>query len=131
SSSGMKSARRPGSKARVVRSLRSSSARNDCNLIAMRLKIAVAGVAVASLVLFGHAGAQSAGGRLFYLDIGSGGRVLSANTDGSGVVVLSKSRAAGPDGIVVDPGGKHLFWTTMGAVSANDGTIERAGLDGA
>jgi hypothetical protein len=72
----------------------------------------------------------SPSGRLFYLDIGHGGRVLSANTDGSDVTVLSASRAIGPDGIVADVAGGRLYWTTMGAVSANDGTIERADLDG-
>src|SRR6476620_34907 len=68
--------------------------------------------------------------RLFYLDIGSGGRVLSANDDGTDVKVVSKSRASGPDGIAIDPSGTRLYWTTMGAVNANDGTIERADLDG-
>ena len=69
-------------------------------------------------------------GRLFYLDINHGGRVLSANPDGSDVTVVSASRAAGPDGIVVDTAGRHLYWTTMGAVSADDGTVERVDLDG-
>jgi hypothetical protein len=69
-------------------------------------------------------------GRLFYLDINHGGRVLSANPDGSDVTVVSASRAAGPDGIVVDTAGRHLYWTTMGAVSADDGTVERVDPDG-
>jgi hypothetical protein len=84
------------------------------------------------LVAMGFAAAQSPApaGRIFYLDIASGGRVLSANADGSDVQVISKSRASGPDGIVIDPAGKHIYWTTMGAVSVNDGTIERTDLDG-
>jgi hypothetical protein len=75
-------------------------------------------------------GSASPSGRLFYLDIGHGGRVLTAKADGSDVTVLSASRASGPDGIVADIAGGHLYWTTMGAVNADDGTIERADLDG-
>src|SRR6185312_2394502 len=36
----------------------------------------------------------------------------------------------GPDGIVVDTAGKHIYWTNMGNPSANDGTIERSDLNG-
>jgi DNA-binding beta-propeller fold protein YncE len=68
--------------------------------------------------------------RLFFLDLGSGGRVVSANDDGTDVKVVSRSRATGPDGIAMDPSGTRLYWTTMGSVNANDGTIERADLDG-
>jgi len=74
--------------------------------------------------------AQSAHVRLYYLDIGSGGRVLSANDDGSDVTIVSKSRASGPDGIAIDPSGAYLYWTTMGGVNADDGTIERSDRDG-
>ena len=70
-------------------------------------------------------------GRIFFLDLGAGGRVLSANTDGSDVQVVVKSQGSGPDGIAVDPASRRIYWTTMGAVNANDGTIERADLDGA
>ena len=66
--------------------------------------------------------------RIFYL--ASGGRVVSANPDGSDVTVVAKSRASGPDGIAVDVAAGHIYWTTMGAVGANDGTIERVDLDG-
>ena len=69
--------------------------------------------------------------RIFYVDIGGGGRVLSANPDGTGVNVISTSRAAGPDGIAVDAVAKQIYWTNMGAVSRDDGTIERSDLDGA
>lgn len=68
--------------------------------------------------------------RIYYLDIAHGGRVLSAAPDGSNVTVVSPSRASGPDGIAIGPGGGHVYWTTMGAVSADDGTIERADVDG-
>jgi hypothetical protein len=70
-------------------------------------------------------------GRLFFLDISHGGRVLSSDADGHDVTVVGASRASGPDGIVVDPAAGHLYWTTMGAVSVDDGTVERSDLDGA
>jgi hypothetical protein len=76
-------------------------------------------------------------GRIYFLDIGHGGRVLSAAPDGSDVQQISGSRASGPDGIVVDQHFVHdghitgrLYWTTMGRVNDNDGTIESADLDG-
>jgi DNA-binding beta-propeller fold protein YncE len=71
-------------------------------------------------------------GRIFYLSIGGqgGGRVLSANDDGSDLKVILGGRNAGPDGIVVDTATKIVYWTNMGNVSANDGTIERSDLDG-
>ena len=71
-------------------------------------------------------------GRLFYLTIGGpgGGRVLSANDDGTDLKVILGGRNAGPDGIVVDLTTRKIYWTNMGNVSANDGTIERSDLDG-
>jgi hypothetical protein len=71
-------------------------------------------------------------GRVFYLSIGGqgGGRVLSANDDGSDLKVVLGGRNTGPDGIVVDTAWKKIYWTNMGNVSANDGTIERSDLDG-
>jgi DNA-binding beta-propeller fold protein YncE len=95
----------------------------------MRQRIAIASTACL-LALASVSARQASTGRIFYLDIGGGGRVLSANADGSDVQIVSKSRASGPDGIVVDPVGKHIYWTTMGAVSKDDGTIERVDLDG-
>ena len=36
-----------------------------------------------------------------------------------------------PDGIVVDVGAGHIYWTNMGSSpTANDGSIERADIDG-
>jgi sugar lactone lactonase YvrE len=67
--------------------------------------------------------------RLFFLDI-KGGRVVSANPDGSDVNVLLAGHRTGPDGIVVDVGAGHIFWTNMGKPMANDGSIERLDLDG-
>jgi hypothetical protein len=35
-----------------------------------------------------------------------------------------------PDGIVVDVGAGHIYWTDMGVPNLNDGSIERADVDG-
>jgi hypothetical protein len=68
-------------------------------------------------------------GRLFFLSASSG-QIFSANPDGSDLkVILSEGRRI-PDGIVVDTDAGHLYWTNMGNPSANDGSIERADLDG-
>jgi hypothetical protein len=68
-------------------------------------------------------------GRLFFLDLGAG-RVLSANPDGSGLKTIVSEGRKLPDGIVVDVAAGHLYWTNMGNPSANDGSIDRADLDG-
>ncbi len=70
-------------------------------------------------------------GRLFFLDA-SGGRVVSVNPDGSDITVLVTGLSGRtPDGIVVDVEAGHIYWTEMGIPNANDGSIERADLDGA
>jgi hypothetical protein len=67
-------------------------------------------------------------GRLFFLEA-SGGRIHSVNADGSdGKVIVTGGRI--PDGIVVDVEAGHIYWTNMGVPSKNDGSIERADLDG-
>jgi len=66
--------------------------------------------------------------RLFVLDL-SGGRIFSINADGSDKkVIVTECRH--PDGIVVDVEAGHIYWTDMGIPSLNDGSIERADLDG-
>jgi sugar lactone lactonase YvrE len=67
--------------------------------------------------------------RLFVLEL-SGGRIQSMNPDGSDRrVIVTNCRL--PDGIAVDVEGGHIYWTNMGSTpSANDGSIERADLDG-
>ena len=68
-------------------------------------------------------------GRLFLLDL-SGGRVLSMDPDGSRPQVIAAD-CPHPDGVVVDVAAGHVYWTNMGAVaSRNDGSIERADIDG-
>jgi DNA-binding beta-propeller fold protein YncE len=67
-------------------------------------------------------------GRLFLLDL-SDDRVVSLNSDGSDrKVIVTECRL--PDGIVVDVAAGHIYWTNMGNPKANDGSIERADLDG-
>jgi hypothetical protein len=68
-------------------------------------------------------------GRLFFLDLG-GGRVLSANPDGSDLkTIISEGRKL-PDGLVVDAIAGHMYWTNMGNPKKNDGSILRSDLDG-
>lgn len=68
-------------------------------------------------------------GRLFFLDLG-GGRVLSANPDGSDLKTIVTEGRRLPDGIVVDVSAGYMYWTNMGNLKANDGSIERSDLDG-
>jgi DNA-binding beta-propeller fold protein YncE len=71
---------------------------------------------------------KAATGRLFFLEA-SGGGIHSANADGSDrKVIVSGARI--PDGVVVDLEAGHIYWTNMGVPSQNDGSIERADLDG-
>jgi Low-density lipoprotein receptor repeat class B len=67
--------------------------------------------------------------RLFFLDVRAG-RVVSANADGSDVRTLVTGLRGTPDGIVVDPAASFMYWTHMGAASADDGYLQRARLDG-
>ena len=66
--------------------------------------------------------------RLFVLDLAEG-RIFSVNPDGSDKkFVVTGCRM--PDGVVVDVEAGHLYWTSMGVLSQNDGSIERSDLDG-
>ena len=67
--------------------------------------------------------------RVFFLDV-SGGRIESLNPDGSDRRVILDGLKRIPDGIEVDAEAGHVYWTNMGNPSANDGSIERANLDG-
>jgi 3-hydroxyacyl-CoA dehydrogenase len=67
--------------------------------------------------------------RVFFLDV-SGGRIESINPDGSDRRVILDGLHRIPDGIEVDAEAGHIYWTNMGNPSANDGSIERADLDG-
>lgn len=74
------------------------------------------------------AGVAATTGRLFVLDL-SGGQVLAMNADGSGREVIVKD-CRHPDGVAVDAAAGHVYWTNMGVPDRNDGSIERADLDG-
>jgi 3-hydroxyacyl-CoA dehydrogenase len=67
--------------------------------------------------------------RVFFLDV-SGGRIESLNPDGSDRRVVLDGLKRIPDGIAVDAAAGHIYWTNMGNPKANDGSIERADLDG-
>jgi len=68
-------------------------------------------------------------GRLFVLELNAG-RIHSMNADGSDRKVIVTGCEL-PDGIAVDAAAGHIYWTNMGSSPAmNDGSIERADLDG-
>ncbi len=67
--------------------------------------------------------------RLFFLDL-SEGRVMSCNPDGSDLRTLVSQAGHMPDGVVVDENSGHIYWTNMGTLGVNDGSIVRADLDG-
>ncbi len=73
--------------------------------------------------------AKATTARLFFLSASSG-QVFSANPDGSDLKIIVSEGRRLPDGIVVDAGAGYLYWTNMGNPNANDGSIERANLDG-
>jgi DNA-binding beta-propeller fold protein YncE len=68
-------------------------------------------------------------GRIFFLDLG-GGRVLSANPDGSDLRTIVVEDRKFPDGLVADIAAGHLYWTNMGNFKENNGSILRSDLDG-
>jgi hypothetical protein len=68
-------------------------------------------------------------GRLFFLDLAAG-RVMSANPDGSGLELIAEVGRTLPDGLTVDAAAGHLYWTNMGSLKSNDGSIQRSDLDG-
>jgi hypothetical protein len=74
------------------------------------------------------AGASAVVPRLFVLELNAG-RIHSMNTDGSDrKTIVTECHL--PDGIVVDAETGHIYWTNMGIPNLNDGSIERADLDG-
>jgi hypothetical protein len=67
--------------------------------------------------------------RLFLLEL-SAGCIHSMRPDGSDrKIVVADCHL--PDGVAIDVEAGHVYWTNMGlSVAANDGSIERADLDG-
>src|ERR1700692_3883142 len=72
--------------------------------------------------------AKTAVGRLFVLQL-SGDRIHSMDLDGSDRKTIVTDCHL-PDGIVVDAKAGHIYWTNMGVPNLDDGSIERADLDG-
>jgi hypothetical protein len=76
----------------------------------------------------GQSSANAAIGRLFVLELNAG-RIHTMNTDGSDQkTIVTDCRNC--DGIVVHTEAGHIYWTNMGVPNLNDGSIERADLDG-
>jgi hypothetical protein len=73
-------------------------------------------------------GGKGPAGRLFVLEL-SGDRIHSMNVDGSDRKTIVTDCHL-PDGIVVDGNAGHIYWTNMGVPNLDDGSIERADLDG-
>jgi hypothetical protein len=72
---------------------------------------------------------KAVAGRLFVLEV-SANRIHTMNTDGSDRKVLVADCHL-PDGIAIDVEAGHIYWTNMGSSpSINDGSIERADIDG-
>jgi sugar lactone lactonase YvrE len=71
---------------------------------------------------------RSSSGRLFVLDL-SGSRIFSLNPDGSNAKTLVTGCRL-PDGLAVDMAAGFIYWSNMGVPYKNDGSIERADLDG-
>ncbi len=101
------------------------------------LPIAAAMTLVAGVAILLHAGddapATTSGvavtARIYFLDL-RGHRLVSANPDGSDLKVLVENLKDGPDGVAIDVPSKHIFWTNMGRPSVDDGSVQRADLDG-
>ena len=66
--------------------------------------------------------------RLFVLEINAG-KIHVMKTDGSDRETIVTGCNL-PDGIVVDVEAGHIYWTNMGIPSLDDGSIERADVDG-
>lgn len=67
--------------------------------------------------------------RIFFLDLRAG-KVMSATPDGENHTVLVDGLKGQPDGVAVDVDAGHIYWTNMGDYAADDGSIQRANLDG-
>lgn len=86
--------------------------------------------ALVVLILLGLSGTITGNpqARIFFLDLR--GKLVSATPDGGDRRVLIDGLRGQPDGIAVDVEAGHIYWTNMGDYAADDGSIERANLDG-
>jgi sugar lactone lactonase YvrE len=73
-------------------------------------------------------GGKTAVGRLFVLELNAGS-IHSMKPDGSDKKTIVTSGRL-PDGIAVDVEAGHIYWTNMGVPDLNDGSIERADING-
>src|SRR5882757_4803753 len=72
---------------------------------------------------------KAATGRIFFLDVATG-QVRTANPDGTDLRTIVEEGRKLPDGLAVDVAAGHLYWTNMGNLKQNDGSIFRSDLDG-
>ena len=84
--------------------------------------------AILALPLCSTTGATRDSQTFFYLDIS--GRVLRADATGAAPTVIVNGLGMGPDGIALDLHARHVYWTSMGKASVDDGTIMRVDFDG-
>ena len=86
--------------------------------------------ALVMALLLGWSGslAGSPNARIFFLDLR--GKLVSATPNGLDRKVLIDGLQGQPDGIAIDVEAGHIYWTNMGDYAADDGSIERANLDG-
>jgi DNA-binding beta-propeller fold protein YncE len=91
--------------------------------------LAAAGM-FAAMAVGGDDGSKASlsGPRIFFLD--AKGRLLTARTDGSDLRVLLNAGMSGPDGVAVDVEARHIYWSNMGKVKVDDGSVQRLDLDG-
>ena len=73
--------------------------------------------------------AAKTAGRLYFLDLAAG-RVLTSNPDGTDLKTVVNEGRKLPEGIVIDVAAGHIYWTNMGNPKVNDGSIDRADLEG-
>ena len=92
-----------------------------------RLRIALFCGALGLAASIGASEPRSAAA-LVYLDLS--GKVMRLPVSGGEPSVLVESAGSGPDGIAVDERAGHIYWTNMGKVNADDGSIMRVDLDG-
>ena len=85
--------------------------------------------AIASMPIDAEAKNAPTSARLFFLNL-SGGRVLSANPDGSNLKTIINEGRKLPDGLALDLAAGHIYWTNMGDPKRNDGSIMRSDLNG-
>lgn len=96
----------------------------------MRILTLLFALTLSSIHITAASNGSSTEGRIFFLDL-RGQRLVSANPDGSDLKVLAEGLKQGPDGVAVDAASRHIFWSNMGKVKLDDGSVERINLDGA